>query len=328
MISSCSQLSRTMAADGYGITALRMDDILHLKGVQIEGVIGVGAFGTVLRVEHDGKKYAAKRIDESLLAEKFTMRSLKDFCRKCGAIFNLPSTAARRSGGASNGVRNLVEYVGIYQEDMNKMPLLVMELMHIELRYLLHSRKDTLSYRDKVNICYDIASGLNFLHSHEPRILHRNLHSNNILLDERLTAKISDLMNVRLTRAEDILKKQITSIPGHEEYLAPEVFHDVRSYAAGSDVFSVGVLIIEIFTHQPPRPLQNLKIPELLRRASNLQLIPAEDSTLLDVIHKCIKDQCTERPSAKQLCDDIMMLKKSLKYAMSPAGIVRQVSNR
>ena len=315
-----------MAADCYGITALRMDDILHLKGVKIGRVVGIGAFGTVLRVEHDGKRYAAKRINESLLAEKFTMRSLKDFCRKCSAIFNLTRAGggSRRGGAVSKGSENIVKYIGIYQEDVNNMPLLVMELMHIELRYLLHAHKDTLSYRDKVNICHDIASGLNFLHSREPEILHRNLHSNNILLDERLRAKIGDLMNTRLIRPEDMLKKQITTVPGHAEYLPPEVFNDVRSYVAGSDVFSSAVLIIEVFTHQPPRPLQNFKIPELQRRESDLLLLP-EDSALLDIIHKCIKDRCSERPSTKQLCDDLMMLKKSLKYGMSYTSMARQL---
>ena len=320
-----------MAADCYGITALRMDDILHLKGVKVGATIGIGAFGSMLRVEHDRKTYAAKRIKESLLAEKFTMRSLKDFCRKCSAIFNLTHGASRsgsRRGGeaASKVSENIVKYIGIYQEDVNKMPLLVMELMHTELRYLLHAHKETLTYRDKVNICHDIARGLKFLHSHEPEILHRNLHSNNILLDEGLRAKIGDLMNTRLIRAEDMLKKQITTIPGHEEYLAPEVFHDVRSYTAGSDVFSAGILIIEVFTHQPPRPLQNFKIPELQRRESDLLLVPENDA-LVDIIHKCIKDRCTERPSAKQLCDDLVMLKKSLKYGMSSTSVVKQVSH-
>ena len=308
----------------HGITALRMDDILHLKAVKVGGVIGVGAFGTVLRVEHDGKSYAAKRMKGSILAEKFTMRSLKDFYRKC-AIFNLTSGGNRAGGGANKRSENIVKYIGLYQEDVNSMPLLVMELMYIELRYLLHAHKKTLSYRDKVNICHDIASGLDFLHSREPEVLHRNLHSNNILLDERLRAKISDLMNTRLIRPEDMLKKQITTVPGHAEYLPPEVFLDVRSYVASSDVFSSGVLIIEVFTHQPPRPLRNFKIPELQRRESDLLLLP-EDNTLLDIIHRCIKDRCYERPSAKQLCDDLMTLKRSIKYGMSPTSIAKQVS--
>ena len=311
--------------DCYGITALRMDDLLHLKAVTVGGVIGVGAFGTVLRVEHDGKKYAAKRMKASVLAEKFTMRSLKDFYRKC-AIFNLTSGESRAGGGADKGSENIVKYIGIYQEDVSNMPLLVMELMHIELRYLLHAHKETLSYRDKVNICHDIASGLDFLHSREPEILHRNLHSNNILLDERLRAKISDLMNTRLICPEDMLNKQITAIPGHVEYLPPEVFLNVQSYVASSDVFSSGVLITEVFTHQPPRPLRNYKIPELQRRESDLLLLP-EDTALVDIIHKCIKDRCSDRPSAKQLCDDLMAMKRSLKYGMSPTSITQQVSD-
>ena len=199
-------------ANSYGITALRMNDILHLKGIQIGGVVGIGAFGTVVKVDHDGNKYAAKRLNESLLAEKFTLRSLKDFCRKCSPIFNL---TLRGKGGQRDGAENIVNYIGIYQEDANSIPMLVMELMHVELRYLLHVQKSTLSYRDKLNI----SNGLNFLHTSEPEILHRNLHSNNILLDDNFRAKIGDLMNTRLILPEKMLDEQITAIPGHEEYL-------------------------------------------------------------------------------------------------------------
>lgn len=314
-------------SDSYGITALRMDDILHLKGVKVGKVIGSGAFGTVLEVEHDSSKYAAKRMNELLLAEKFTSRSMKDFCRKCSPIFNL--TAVENAKGSLvraqvEGVDNLVRYIGIYQEDVSSVPLLVMELMHIELRYLLHVRKDTLSYRDKVDICHDIASGLNFLHSSKPEILHRNLHSNNILLDADLRAKIGDLMNVRLTRPEDILNKEITSIPGHEEYLPPEVFHDVRLYSAGGDIFSFGVLSIEIVTHKPPSPFRNLKLLEVQRRKLDLAMLP-EDNGLFDLIHKCIKDQCSERPPAREVCDSLTALKKTLEYGLSPTSSGRQV---
>lgn len=330
-------------SDTYGITALRMDGILHLKDVKIGEVIGIGAFGTVLRVEHDGKKYAAKRINQSLLAEKFTLRSLKDFCRKCSPIFNLTAAAATAAAaGASSGskrapasmrsaggegVENIVKYIGIYQDNANDIPLLVMELMHMELRYLLHVHKDTFTHRDKVDICNDIANGLNFLHSSEPEILHRNLHSNNILVDDKFRAKIGDLMNVRLILPENILHKEITAIPGHEEYLPPEVFQDVRSYVAGSDIFSFGVLTLEVVTQKPPRPLRNLKIPELQRRKSDLSLVP-EGSALLDIIHKCIKDQCSERPSAQELLGELMTIKKSLQYGLSPSSSVNNQVRR
>lgn len=310
-------------SDSYGITALRMDDILHLKGVKIGGVIGVGAFGTVLRVEHDGNKYAAKRMDESLLAEKFTLRSMKDFCRKCSPIFNLQVTD-NKSGGSTNGAENIVKYIGIYQEDVNTIPLLVMELMHIELRYFLHSYRDKMTYRDQVDICRDIASGMNFLHSSVPELLHRNLHSNNILLDDGLRAKIGDLMNIRLIPPEDMLKEEITDIPGHEEYLAPEVFQDVRSYAAGSDIFSLGVLIMEIFTRKPPMPLRNLKIPEVQRRKSDFSLLP-EDEALLEIIHKCIREECSERPTAEELYEELAILKKPLKYSMTTSNRAKKV---
>lgn len=315
----------TKQSDSYGITALRMDDILHLKGVKLGGVIGIGAFGTVLRVEHDGKKYAAKRMDNSLLAEKFTLRSMKDFCRKCSPIFNLQLTDSG-GRGTSNGAENIVRYIGIYQEDANTVPLLVMELMQVELRYFLHAHKDTVTYRDKVDICLDITNGLNFLHSSVPEILHRNLHSNNILLDDGLRAKIGDLMNIRLIPPEDMLKDAITDIPGHEEYLAPEVFHDVRLYAAGSDIFSLGILIMEVFTHKPPMPLRirNVKLTEQQRRKSDLLLLP-DDSDLRDVIDKCIRDDCSERPTAKQLYDDLIILKKALQYSMSPSSRAKQV---
>jgi len=306
--------------EAYGITALRMDDILHLKGVKIGKVIGMGAFGTMLRVKHGEDEYAAKRMNESLLVEKFTLRSLKDFCRKCVPIFNL-SEKKRIAPGADN----IVKYIGIYQDDPNSMPLLVMELMHIDLRYMLHIHKDTITFRDEVNVAHDIATGLHFLHCQVPEILHRNLHANNILLDPSFKAKIADLMNVKLIPPEFILKKEITSIPGHEEYLPPEIFHDIRSYTACSDVFSLGVLILEIITRKAPRPVRNLKLPEVQRRKTDLSLI-SEDNLLLAVVYDCIKDHESERPSAEQVSDELAEIKKTLQYAVCASAGGVQVS--
>jgi len=306
--------------EAYGITALRMDDILHLKGVKVGKVIGMGAFGTMLRVKHGEEEYAAKRMNESLLVEKFTLRSLKDFCRKCVPIFNLAEKKR-----TAPGVDNVVKYIGIYQDDPNAMPLLVMELMHIDLRYMLHVHKDTITFRDQVNIAHDMATGLHFLHCQVPEILHRNLHANNILLDSSFRAKIADLMNVKLIPPEYILKKEITSIPGHEEYLPPEIFHDVRSYSASSDVFSLGVLILEILTRKAPRPIRNLKLPEVQRRKSDLSLV-AEDNVLLAVVYSCIKDHDSERPSAGQVSGSLTEIKSTLQYAVCASVGGAQVS--
>ncbi|XP_042062147.1 receptor-like serine/threonine-protein kinase NCRK [Salvia splendens] len=111
-----------------------------------------------------------------------------------------------------------------------------------------------LGWNTRVSIALGAARGLEYLHdAAAPRILHRDVKSTNILLDERWRAKITDLGMAKHLQNDGILS--CSSSPARMEgtfgYFAPE-YAIVGRASLKSDVFSFGVVLLEIITGRKP----------------------------------------------------------------------------
>eukprot|EP00039_Didymoeca_costata_P016052 m.281022 g.281022 ORF g.281022 m.281022 type:complete len:151 (-) comp16326_c0_seq3:4-456(-) len=96
---------------------------------------------------------------------------------------------------------NIVLFFGAGQDDEGG-PFIVSEfLTRGTLRAVLanQTKYRSLSWSLRVNMCLDVAAGMAFLHSRKPQMLHRDLKSDNILLDERFTAKVADFGSIKTT---------------------------------------------------------------------------------------------------------------------------------
>jgi serine/threonine protein kinase len=104
-----------------------------------------------------------------------------------------------------------------------------------------------------------MAEGILYLHLNKPPILHRDLKSLNILLDEHMSVKVSDF---GLTDFKPDQPAENTSNPannlqfGTTFWLAPEVMQDGQ-YTEAADVYSFGMIIWELFTREIPFPNMN-----------------------------------------------------------------------
>lgn len=92
---------------------------------------------------------------------------------------------------------------------------------------------------EKLEICLHIAEGMTFLHDSD--ILHRDLNSNNILVDNCGRCKISGF---GLSITEDLSKSNVAEVVGSYEWTAPEVLNG-EMYSKSSDVYSYGVIYWE-----------------------------------------------------------------------------------
>ena len=202
-----------------------------------------------------------------------------------------------------------------------------MELCDESLTAFLERSPGPLSYHIQVNICHDIALALVYLHSNG--LIHRDLTGNNVLLIAGPRAKITDFGMSKLATINPRMTA-LTLCPGNVLYMSPEALDEAKSYTAKLDVFSFGVIVIQILTRQFPNPTDRFRIvyvaefdemlrreiAETERRKAHLQLIP-EAHSLKPLALQCLKKKENERPSALQLCERLSELKQSSQYRES-----------
>ncbi|XP_043706294.1 receptor-like serine/threonine-protein kinase NCRK [Telopea speciosissima] len=114
--------------------------------------------------------------------------------------------------------------------------------------------KEPLDWGTRVNIAFGAARGLEYLHeAAAPRVLHRDVKSSNILLDEKFKAKITDLGMAKCLRNDDLpsCSSSPARMQGTFGYFAPE-YAMVGKASLKSDVFSFGVVLLELISGRQP----------------------------------------------------------------------------
>ena len=143
---------------------------------------------------------------------------------------------------------NIVQFLGVCFLPNCSQPALVMEKLEESLHSLLMMVPNILLIL-KCAILEDVARGLQYLHAHDPLIIHRDLTANNVLMTSSLSAKITDLGNSRIvTRQPRQLAQTLSRYPGALVYMPPEALNASARYGPSLDVFSFGHLALFILT--------------------------------------------------------------------------------
>ncbi|KAI3457188.1 hypothetical protein Pfo_013851 [Paulownia fortunei] len=202
--------------------------------------------------------------------------------------------------------------------------LLVYEYMpNGSLGDLLHSNKSKLlDWPTRFKIALDAAEGLSYLHHDSvPPIVHRDVKSNNILLDEYFGAKISDFGVAKVVKAVNKGVESMSVIAGSCGYIAPEYAYTLRVNEK-SDIYSFGVVILELVTRKLPidpefgeKDLATWVRTTLDREGINHVLDPDLDSRfkehickVLDIGLLCTSSLPMNRPSMRRV---VNMLQES-----------------
>ncbi|KAF3612560.1 putative serine/threonine-protein kinase [Capsicum annuum] len=199
-----------------------------------ENVIGEGGYGIV---------YRGVMVDNSRVAVKNLLNNRgqaeKEFKVEVEAIGRVRH-------------KNLVRLLGYCAEGAHRM--LVYEYVdHGNLEQWLHGDvgpSSPLTWEIRMDIILGTAKGLTYLHEGlEPKVVHRDIKSSNILLDKQWNPKVSDFGLAKLLGAE---KSYITTrVMGTFGYVAPE-YASTGMLNERSDVYSFGILIMEIITGRNP----------------------------------------------------------------------------
>ncbi|KAI7899578.1 kinase-like domain-containing protein [Cokeromyces recurvatus] len=193
--------------------------------------VGKGAFGKVRVVQHKGNKklYALKYIN-------------KDKCIQMKAIDNILSERKLLEHINFNLIVNL-RYA--FQDDENL--FMVLDLMlGGDLRFHL-DRLGTLPEKYVQFYAAEIALSINYLHN--KNIIHRDLKPDNILLDEKGHAHLSDF-NIAVGINQKRIKP-LTAIAGSLAYISPEILNK-QGYSFSVDWWSLGIVIYELLYGQRP----------------------------------------------------------------------------
>ena len=277
--------------------------------------LGNGSYGGVCKAKCDGLLCAAKILHPTLfdLRDPGTASYLRKFLEECHLL-----SLARHP--------NVVQYLATYYDPDTRLPVLLMELCEESLTAFLERSPGSLSYHIQINICLDIALALVYLHSND--LIHRDLTGNNVLMNAGTRAKITDFGMSKLATGNPHIKA-LTLCPGNLLYMSPEALDEAKSYTAKLDVFSFGVLVIQILTRQFPNPTDRFctiyapqyeeeirrVVPETERRQIHLKLI-SDTHRLKPLALQCLKKEML-RPSALQLSERLSELKQASQYTES-----------
>ncbi|XP_043692276.1 wall-associated receptor kinase-like 20 [Telopea speciosissima] len=283
-----------------------------------ERLLGSGGFGEV---------YKGILKDDTIIAVK---------CAKLGNTKGVDQVLNELRILCQVNHRNLVRLLGCCVE--LEQPLMVYEYIPngtlFDHLHTLHPRTPSkLTWLRRLSIALQTAEGLAYLHSSAvPPIYHRDVKSSNILLDEKLNAKVSDFGLSRLVETD--LSHVSTCAQGTVGYLDPEYYRNYQ-LTDKSDVYSFGVVLLELLTSQKAinfnrepddvnlavyfqRKVEEEKVIDII---DPMLIVGANDSDLKTMkalgflALGCLEERRQNRPSMKEIVEEI-------EYIMSIAAAV------
>ena len=236
-------------------------------------ILGTGGWGYVTEATYRGRRVAAKCLHEAIVSPH-----------------NQELFAKEMKISARCHHRNLVEFIGAVPDHP---AIIVIELMECTLRFALGNRRATPNHIHPISM--DVAQGLFYLHSIQPHpLIHRDVSAPNVLLKAAgngWIAKLSDLGSAQFANLAQTLA------PGCFLYAAPEVQQRDSAHlqSVKIDVYSFGVLLIEILTREMPTET----IDVLLRS------VQSRWPRFVSLITSCTVTDPNQRPSMRQVIDQL-----------------------
>jgi len=156
-----------------------------------------------------------------------------------------------------------------------------------------------------MNIAIDMCKGMGYLHNLNPQVIHRDLKSQNIMLDEKWTTKIGDF---GLSRFKDAGKTM--SMCGSPLWVAPEVLRG-EMYGVGCDIFSFGIIMWETLAWSEPYP--DMSSNDVMSGIAAGTLRPSKPDVCPNSVFALLEESWAEDPEMRPPMEDLVFRFEELK---------------
>mmetsp|Transcript_15621 Transcript_15621/g.44295 ORF Transcript_15621/g.44295 Transcript_15621/m.44295 type:complete len:1063 (+) Transcript_15621:197-3385(+) len=267
----------------------------------MEPPLGEGTFAKVYKGKYRGQTVAVK-----VLKSKVGPKQLDEF-QKEFAIMSAIRTP---------------HVVFFYGACVNPTLYMVMEFCSRGTLYdVLKNEDHEIDWKLALKLCTDTVRGIWCLHSWKPQIVHRDLKSLNLLVDENFTVKVCDFGQSRFTEGAAKNASTLGKLRGTYHYCAPEVYFG-KQYTTKADVFSIAVILWEIIYRtltreylQPYADQPHLTFDfQIIIQTAKKGLRPSFPENTPEhwkaVVERCWDADPTKRPECPELLEALAELQK------------------
>lgn len=280
--------------------------------------LGEGGFGTVYYGKlRDGRGVAVKRLYEN------NYRRVEQFMNEVGILTRLVHP-------------NLVSLYGCTSRHSRELLLVYEYVPNGTVADHLHGKQakpGKLPWHIRMNIAVETASALKYLHISD--IIHRDIKTNNILLDNHFRVKVADFGLSRLF--PDHVTHVSTAPQGTPGYVDPE-YHECYQLTSKSDVYSFGVVLIELISSLPAvditrhrheinlanmaiNKIQNQALHELVDKSLGFDSdfkVRKMINAVAELAFQCLQSSKDMRPSMDEVLDTLKDIQSDGKYKSQP----------
>ncbi|XP_051225502.1 LEAF RUST 10 DISEASE-RESISTANCEUS RECEPTOR-LIKE PROTEIN KINASE-like 1.2 isoform X2 [Lolium perenne] len=324
--------SKLLKYSGSGGTPTRSRDGFDLESGSVQGMgsrfsyeeleeatdsfnenreLGDGGFGTVYKgYLEDGRVVAVKKLYNN------SYRRVEQFVNEAAILARLRHP-------------NLVMFYGCTSKESRDLLLVYEFVQNGTVADHLHghrAQERALPWPLRLNIAIESAAALTYLHAIEPPIIHRDVKTNNILLDGDFHVKVADF---GLSRLFPLDVTHVSTAPqGTPGYVDPE-YHQCYQLTDKSDVYSFGVVLVELISSKPAvditrqrneinlagmaiNRIQKCQLEELVDLQLGYESDPATKKMMTmvaELAFRCLQQNGEMRPPIKEVHDVLRAIK-------------------